>query len=176
MTKGMFDKSMFERAGADLSEWLAGAFDFAELARGSTVSLAVTGLSRAGKTVFITSLVHNLLSALHQPYRMPFLKVVGEGRLAAARLADDKTNELPRFPYRLNIERMAASPANWPARTTDISEIEIDIRFVPAGPLGVLLRWIGSGPGIARKGESYAHPYQTRHCTRHWQTNWLERR
>ena len=150
MTKGMFDKSMFERAGADLSEWLAGAFDFAELARGSTVSLAVTGLSRAGKTVFITSLVHNLLSALHQPYRMPFLKVVGEGRLAAARLADDKTNELPRFPYRLNIERMAASPANWPARTTDISEIEIDIRFVPAGPLGVLLRWIGSGPATLK--------------------------
>src|SRR5262249_32712320 len=33
-----------------------------ELAGGATVWLAVTGLSRSGKTVFITSLVHNLLS------------------------------------------------------------------------------------------------------------------
>jgi uncharacterized protein len=150
MAKGMFEKSMFERAGADLSEWFSGTFDLAEIARGSTVSLAVTGLSRAGKTVFITSLVHNLLSALHQPYRMPFLKVVGDGRLASARLASDKADGLPRFPYRRNIERMAASPANWPARTTDISEIEVDIRFVPAGPLGTLLRWIGSGPATLK--------------------------
>ena len=150
MAKGMFDKSMFERAGADLSEWFSGAFDLAELTKGSIVSLAVTGLSRAGKTVFITSLVHNLLSALHQPYRMPFLKVVGDGRLAAARLASDKTNGLPRFPYMRNIERMAASPANWPTRTTDISEIEIDIRFVPAGVLGALLRWVGSGPATLK--------------------------
>ena len=150
MAKGMFDKSVFERAATDLSEWFSGAFDLAELAKGSIVSLAVTGLSRAGKTVFITSLVHNLLSALHQPYRMPFLKVVGDGRLAAARLASDKTNGLPRFPYMRNIERMAASPANWPTRTTDISEIEIDIRFVPAGVLGALLRWVGSGPATLK--------------------------
>jgi hypothetical protein len=136
---------MFGRAGTDLSEWFSGAFDLAELAKGSTVSLAVTGLSRAGKTVFITSLVHNLLSALHQPYRMPFLKVVGDGRLLAARLASDRTYQLPRFPYKQNIEHMAAIPANWPARTIDISEIEIDIRFVPGGALGVLLGWIGSG-------------------------------
>lgn len=141
----MFGKPMFGRAGTDLSEWFLGAFDLAELAKGSTVSLAVTGLSRAGKTVFITSLVHNLLSALHQPYRMPFLKVVGDGRLLAARLASDQTYKLPRFPYRQNIEHMAAIPANWPARTIDISEIEIDIRFVPGGALGVLLGWIGSG-------------------------------
>jgi YcjX-like family, DUF463 len=92
MAKGMSEKSIFERAGTDLSEWFSGVFDLAELAKGSTVSLAVTGLSRAGKTVFITSLAHNLLSALHQPYRMPFLKVVGDGRLAAARLAGDKTD------------------------------------------------------------------------------------
>ncbi|HET9686008.1 MAG TPA: YcjX family protein, partial [Pseudolabrys sp.] len=105
---------------------------------------------RAGKTVFITSLVHNLLSALHQPYRMPFLKVVGEGRLAAARLAVARSDGLPRFAYRRNIARMAASPASWPARTTDISEIEVDIRFVPAGPLGAVLRWIGSGPATLK--------------------------
>ena len=136
--------SMFERAGAGLSEWLANAPDMSELVKGSTVNLAVTGLSRAGKTVFITSLVHNLLSALHQPHRMPLLKVVGEGRLVAAKLAPG-TMALPRFPYERNIERMAASPADWPPRTTDISDIEIDIRFVPFGALGFVLGRIGSG-------------------------------
>jgi uncharacterized protein len=137
--------STSDRTGTGLSEWLSGVLDLAELVKGSTVSLAVTGLSRAGKTVFITSLVHNLLSALHQPHRMPLLKVVGDGRLVAARLAGGKTNRLPRFPYERNIEQIAADPADWPARTTDISEIEIDIRFVPAGALGFLLRRIGSG-------------------------------
>ena len=34
MAKGMFEKSMFERAGTDLSEWFSGAFDLAELAKG----------------------------------------------------------------------------------------------------------------------------------------------
>jgi hypothetical protein len=78
---------MFDHPVTGLSEWLSGVPDLAELIKGSTVSLAVTGLSRAGKTVFITSLVHNLLSALHQPHRMPLLKAVGDGRLVAARLA-----------------------------------------------------------------------------------------
>jgi predicted YcjX-like family ATPase len=136
--------SMFERAGAGLSAWLSNPPDVTELVKGSTVNLAVTGLSRAGKTVFITSLVHNLLSALHQPHRMPLLKAVGEGRLVAAKLAEH-TVRLPRFPYERNIERMATSPADWPARTTDISDIEIDIRFVPSGALGFLLGQVGSG-------------------------------
>ena len=137
--------SMFDRAGMGLSDWLSGVPNLAEFVKGSTVSLAVTGLSRAGKTVFITSLVHNLLSALHQPHRMPLLRVVGDGRLVAASLAGSKNYRLPRFPYEKNIEHMAASPANWPARTVDISEIEIDIRFVPAGALGFLLSRITSG-------------------------------
>lgn len=137
--------SVFDRAGMSLSEWLPGVPDLAELVSGSTVNLAVTGLSRAGKTVFITSLVHNVLSALHQPHRMPLLKVVGDGRLVAARLATAKIGRLPRFPYERNIEHMAASPADWPAPTTDISDIEIDIRFVPAGAIGFLLGRVGSG-------------------------------
>ena len=137
--------SILDRVEAGISEWFSGVFDLAELFKGSTVNLAVTGLSRAGKTVFVTSLVHNMLSALHQPHRMPLLKVVGDGRLVAARVASGKTDRLPRFPYEGNIEHMAASPAVWPARTANISGIEINIRFVPAGALGFLLGRIGSG-------------------------------
>ena len=78
-----------------------------ELAGGATVWLAVTGLSRSGKTVFITSLIHNLLSSLHNPNRMPLLGVVGERRLIAANLEGAKAHRLPRFPYLDNIEKMA---------------------------------------------------------------------
>lgn len=129
---------------------LADAADLTEFAKGSTVWLAVTGLSRAGKTVFITSLVHNLLSALHNPNRMPLLKVAGEGRLRAATLRPVKADVLPRFPYRTNIERMADAPARWPEPTADISEVGVDIRFEPAGLTGALLARIG-GPTATLK-------------------------
>ena len=66
------------------------------------------GLSRSGKTVFITSLIHNLLSAVHNPNRMPLLGVVGDGRLMGARLESAGAGRLPRFRYQENIEAMAA--------------------------------------------------------------------
>ncbi len=124
-------------------DWLGAVPNLTELAKGSTLWLAVTGLSRAGKTVFITSLVHNLLSALHNPNRMPLLKVVGEGRLIAAKLEGAKANLLPRFKYQDNIEAMTGMPAGWPRATADISEIGVDIRFVPTGLAGQLLSPIG---------------------------------
>jgi predicted YcjX-like family ATPase len=136
---------LFGRLGAGISDWLPDAPNLAELARGSSINLAVTGLSRAGKTVFITSLVHNILSALHQPHRMPLLTVVRDGRLIAARLADGKPGRLKRFPYEENIAHMAANPADWPEPTVALSEIEIDIHFVPAGALGFMLGRIGNG-------------------------------
>ena len=102
----------------------------------------MTELSRSGKTVFITSLIHNLLTSLHNPNRMPLLNAVGEGRLIAARLEGAKAQRRPRFPYAHNIEVMA-SGADWPARTADISEIGIDVHFVPASPVGELLAPLG---------------------------------
>src|SRR5256886_6345446 len=118
--------------------------DLGELAGGATVWLAVTGLSRSGKTVFITSLVHNLLSSAHNPNRMPLLGVVRERRLIAATVEGAGANRLPRFPYLSNIEKRAIP--DWPARTADISEIGIEVRFAPAGTLGKLLSGITGSP------------------------------
>jgi predicted YcjX-like family ATPase len=127
----------------EASERLVGSLS--ELASGgATVWLAVTGLSRSGKTVFITSLIHNLLSSLHNPNRMPLLNVVGQRRLIAANLEGGKALRLPRFPYLANIEKMAV--ADWPARTADISEIGVEIRFSPANAVGKLLSELTGGP------------------------------
>src|SRR6185295_2632855 len=125
------------------SQRLAKAINLSELS-GSTVWLAVTGLSRSGKTVFTTSLIHNLLSAVHNPNRMPLLDVVGERRLAAATLEAAKAQHLPRFPYRRNIELMAGD-AGWPKPTSDISEIGVDIHFTPASHVGRLVTELGGG-------------------------------
>jgi hypothetical protein len=126
-----------ERLANNLSEFAGG---------GATVWLAVTGLSRSGKTVFITSLIHNFLSSLHNPNRMPLLNVVGERRLLAANLEAAKAQRLPRFPYLANIEKMAGSVPDWPSRTADISEIGIEVRFVPANTVGRFLSEITGSP------------------------------
>jgi predicted YcjX-like family ATPase len=127
---------------AQESERLVG--NLGELAGGATVRLAVTGLSRSGKTVFITSLIHNLLSSLHNPNRMPLLNVVGERRLFAAHLEAPRAGRLPQFPYLDNIQKMAVP--DWPARTADLSEIGIEVRFAPANAVGRLLSEITGNP------------------------------
>ena len=137
--------ALFEHFGARIQKLLPDVLNLADFTKGSSINLAVTGLSRSGKTVFITSLIHNLMSALHQPYRMPLLAAIRDRRLIAARIAGGKTTSVKHFPYQLNIERMAATPADWPSPTADISEIEIDVRFVPAGALGFVLDQIGQG-------------------------------
>jgi predicted YcjX-like family ATPase len=137
--------ALFEHFGARIQKLLPDVLNLADFTKGSSINLAVTGLSRSGKTVFITSLIHNLMSALHQPYRMPLLAAIRDRRLIAARIAGGKTTSVKHFPYQRNIERMAATPADWPSPTADISEIEIDVRFVPAGALGLLLDQIGQG-------------------------------
>jgi predicted YcjX-like family ATPase len=127
---------------AEASERLASSVS--ELAGGATAWLAVTGLSRSGKTVFITSLIHNLLSSVHNPNRMPLLNVIGEHRLIAANLEGAKAHKLPRFPYLANVAKMAVP--DWPERTADISEIGVEIRFAPANAAGRFLSEITGSP------------------------------
>ena len=49
-----------------------------------TLRLGVTGLSRSGKTIFITALIHDLLTG----GRLPGFAPLTEGRFIGARLAE----------------------------------------------------------------------------------------
>jgi predicted YcjX-like family ATPase len=89
-----------------------------------TVRLGVTGLSRAGKTVFITALVHALLRG----GRLPVFDPVATGRIARARLEPQPDDAIPRFAYENHL-RMLTSERAWPASTTDISELRIAIDY-----------------------------------------------
>src|SRR3546814_335403 len=110
-----------------------GVDPLANLLLDRTVRLAVTGLSGAGKTGFVTSVIHNLLSAAHAPAILPLLGVKGRGRLVAARIASGTALSRKLFPYAEAIAAMAGTPPVWPEGTRDISQIRIAIRYRPEG-------------------------------------------
>ena len=116
-----------EGAGASLSETL---FD-------TTLRLGVTGLSRAGKTVFITALVANLLNR----GRMPQLAAQAQGRIEAVYLQPQPDVTLPRFDYEAHLAALTGDAPRWPASTRAISELRLSFRVRPAG---FLASWRGS--------------------------------
>ncbi len=115
-----------EGAGASVSETF---FD-------TTLRLGVTGLSRAGKTVFITALVANLLNR----GRMPQLKAQAQGRIQAVYLQPQPDVTLPRFDYETHLAALTGDSPRWPASTRAISELRLSFRVQPAG---FLASWRG---------------------------------
>ena len=105
------------------------------LVRNSKLRLAVTGLSRSGKTAFITSLVQNLLSAVGRPGRLPFLRAAAERRIKGARLLAPEGGDVPPFPLEETVAALAADPPHWPASTTDLRRVRLLLPFSSAGLL-----------------------------------------
>ncbi len=116
---------------------LAGLGDLARAVAGrERVRLAVTGLSRAGKTVFLTSLVANLLAAGQGARTLPALEAAAGGRLRSARIVPAGTQSTPRFDAAGHLAALATDPPRWPERTEDLSTLEIELVVDPAGLLG----------------------------------------
>ncbi|MFK7752195.1 MAG: YcjX family protein [Sedimentitalea sp.] len=98
------------------------------------IRLGVTGLARSGKTVFITSLVANLLDR----GRMPGLVAAQDGRIAAAFLQPQPDDTVPRFDYENHIGDLTGQTPHWPDSTRAISELRLSLRVRPAGLLAGL--------------------------------------
>lgn len=92
--------------------------------------LAVTGLSRAGKTAFITSLVNQLLNSSTQD-NLPLFEPSRNKQLLGAKRIPQTNLMVPRFDYDLAIEQLHSTPPKWPVPTRDVSEIRLAIRFKP---------------------------------------------
>ena len=90
-----------------------------------TLRLGVTGLSRAGKTIFITALVHNLLTG----GRLPGFSALAEGRFIGARLAEYPDAAIPRFAYEQHLAALTGSPPVWPESTRRISQLRLVLKF-----------------------------------------------
>ncbi len=97
------------------------------------IRLGVTGLSRAGKTVFITSLVANLLDR----GRMPQFSAAP--RIETAFLQPQPDDTLPRFDYETHLAALTGAAPHWPASTRAISELRLSLRVQPSGFFGGLV-------------------------------------
>jgi uncharacterized protein len=101
--------------------------DFAGHVVHPTVRLGVTGLSGAGKTVFITALVHALLNG----GRLPVFEALASGRIARARLKPQPDDAVPRFDYETHA-RALIEERTWPESTRRISELRLVIEYQSA--------------------------------------------
>jgi len=89
-----------------------------------TVRLGVTGLSRAGKTVFVTALVHGLVRG----GRFPVFEALASGRIAGARLEPQPDDAVPRFDYEKHLHDLVTA-RRWPDSTTRLSELRLAIDY-----------------------------------------------
>ncbi|MEX3009448.1 YcjX family protein [Hoeflea sp. TYP-13] len=99
-----------------------------------TMRFGVTGLSRAGKTVFITALVHNLLHG----GRLPLFKAQQSGRIASAYLEPQPDDGVPRFQYEDHVKALVDERL-WPQSTRAISELRLTIEYESASAWNRLL-------------------------------------
>ena len=86
-----------------------------------TVRLGVTGLSRAGKTVFITAMIHNLIAG----GRLPFFDAAAQGRLRRAFLKPQPDDDVPRFDYERHLADLTGKDPAWPQSTRRLSQLRL---------------------------------------------------
>lgn len=90
--------------------------------------LAVTGLSRSGKTAFITAFVNQLLQ-VNSGARLPLFSVVREERLLGVKRVPQRDLGVSRFAYDEGITSLYDTPPSWPTPTRGVSEIRLALRF-----------------------------------------------
>ncbi len=115
-----------------------GIADFANNLTTPTMRLGVTGLARAGKTVFITALIHALLKQA----RLPVFEAQSEGRILRAYLEPQPNDDLPRFAYESHLQSLQGETRHWPESTRQISQLRLTIEYAPES---FIARNFGSG-------------------------------
>jgi len=112
-----------ERAGRDAGAWFE-----------PTLRLGVTGLSGAGKTVFITALVASLMAR----GRMRLLSAAAEGRILSAMLRPQPDRGVPRFAYEAHLADLTGPNPVWPESTRQVSQLRLSLRYHSGGFLAGL--------------------------------------
>lgn len=90
-----------------------------------TIHVGLTGLSRAGKTVFLTSAIHDLVEHTGEDlddFRFSGWRYVGNPQ--------PLPNGVEPFPYRKLVQALREDPPQWPAPNTDVTEYRVHLHFV----------------------------------------------
>lgn len=92
------------------------------------IKLAVTGLSKSGKTAFITSLVYHLT---HQANKraLPFFSPVQSGRFIACKQVPQVNLSVPTFAYQQ--AETALLSGIWPSSTNRLNTLRLNIKYQP---------------------------------------------
>ena len=101
---------------------------------GAPIRLGVTGLARSGKTVFITSLIANLLSGA----KLPQFAASAQDRIELAYLNPQPNDTIARFDYETHLAQLCAHPPTWPDNTKGISTLRLTLKLRPTGLLSGL--------------------------------------
>ena len=123
MFDGLLDEARI--VARSLADAASGALD-------PTIRLGVTGLSRAGKTVFLTALVQALVNGA----RLPAFRAHAQGRIAGARLSPQPDDAVPRFEVEANMRALTGPDRRWPEGTRRISELRVVVDFEAKSFLG----------------------------------------
>lgn len=131
------------------------ALDYANV---DTVKLAVTGLSGAGKTAFLVSVISNLLAMAQDKNAvdsLPRLRQAltdpdGQLRLLDVKVESAGLARIPRFPYEAFRKTLAQAEApSWPPGTDKPAQIVLRLVLKPRSTLGQLKGAI-AGPRVVR--------------------------
>ena len=123
-----------------------------------TIRIGVTGLARAGKTAFLTSVAANLLAA---GAGLPVLPSLA-GRVRRVSLAPAGASFLPRFDHPAHLAALDADPPHWPARTNAVALLALELELAhPVLPARTLRLELLDYPGewlldLPLLGQDYA--------------------
>ncbi|MBL7004612.1 MAG: YcjX family protein [Gammaproteobacteria bacterium] len=106
--------------------------------QGKKLKLGVTGFSRTGKTVFIGSLTHSLLTSdswANKKGRGPLAQFspFELGKFSCASIRDDVHSDLPQFPFRKVRDSLIYEHAGWPQPTDGISHLVLELFYQKKG-------------------------------------------
>jgi predicted YcjX-like family ATPase len=104
----------------------------------STIRIGITGLARAGKTALLTSLAANLLAVSAGRPALPAVSDRLRGRRLRVSIAPAAASNIPRFDVASHVAALAADPPRWPARTTAVSMLALDVDVPREGLLAPL--------------------------------------
>lgn len=103
----------------------AKAKEFGQRLLQQQVRIGITGLSGAGKTAFITSLIHFLTQGANS--QSAFFDVMQQGRFIGGSLQPNANLQLARFPFEFNLQQI--QQGRWPASTEQLSQLTLELRY-----------------------------------------------
>lgn len=110
-----------------------------------SLRIAVTGLSKSGKTAFITSLINQLMYINQvDNSHLALFEAARNRRILGVKRIPQRDLRVPRFDYEANLSELSQNPPHFPQSTRGISETRLAIRYQRQGGVMSLIKERGT--------------------------------